>query len=27
MNLAYSACDLLISRAGATTIAEIMVLG
>ena len=27
MNLAYSACDLLVSRAGATTIAEILVLG
>lgn len=27
MNLAYSACDLLISRAGATTIAEILNLG
>ncbi len=27
MNLAYSACDLLVSRAGATTIAEIMALG
>ena len=27
MNLAYSACDLLISRAGATTIAEIIALG
>jgi UDP-N-acetylglucosamine--N-acetylmuramyl-(pentapeptide) pyrophosphoryl-undecaprenol N-acetylglucosamine transferase len=27
MNLAYSACDLLVSRAGATTIAEIIVLG
>jgi UDP-N-acetylglucosamine--N-acetylmuramyl-(pentapeptide) pyrophosphoryl-undecaprenol N-acetylglucosamine transferase len=27
MNAAYSACDLLISRAGATTIAEIAVLG
>ncbi len=27
MNLAYSSCDLLISRAGATTIAEITVLG
>jgi UDP-N-acetylglucosamine--N-acetylmuramyl-(pentapeptide) pyrophosphoryl-undecaprenol N-acetylglucosamine transferase len=27
MNYAYSACDLLISRAGATTIAEIMGLG
>ncbi len=26
MNLAYSACDLLISRAGATTIAEMLVL-
>jgi UDP-N-acetylglucosamine--N-acetylmuramyl-(pentapeptide) pyrophosphoryl-undecaprenol N-acetylglucosamine transferase len=26
MNLAYSSCDLLISRAGATTIAEILVL-
>jgi UDP-N-acetylglucosamine--N-acetylmuramyl-(pentapeptide) pyrophosphoryl-undecaprenol N-acetylglucosamine transferase len=27
MNLAYSACDLLVSRAGATTIAEIIALG
>ena len=27
MNLAYSACDLLLARAGATTIAEILVLG
>lgn len=27
INLTYSACDLLISRAGATTIAEIMALG
>jgi UDP-N-acetylglucosamine--N-acetylmuramyl-(pentapeptide) pyrophosphoryl-undecaprenol N-acetylglucosamine transferase len=27
MNLAYSACDLLVSRAGATTIAELIVLG
>ncbi|MFC2103082.1 undecaprenyldiphospho-muramoylpentapeptide beta-N-acetylglucosaminyltransferase [Bacteroidota bacterium] len=27
MNRAYSACDLLIARAGATTIAEILVLG
>jgi UDP-N-acetylglucosamine--N-acetylmuramyl-(pentapeptide) pyrophosphoryl-undecaprenol N-acetylglucosamine transferase len=27
MNLAYSACDLLIARAGATTIAELLVLG
>lgn len=27
MNLAYSACDLLVSRAGATTIAEIVGLG
>jgi UDP-N-acetylglucosamine--N-acetylmuramyl-(pentapeptide) pyrophosphoryl-undecaprenol N-acetylglucosamine transferase len=27
MNLAYSACDLLVSRAGATTIAEILVMG
>jgi UDP-N-acetylglucosamine--N-acetylmuramyl-(pentapeptide) pyrophosphoryl-undecaprenol N-acetylglucosamine transferase len=27
MNIAYSACDLLISRAGATTIAEIIALG
>ena len=26
MNLAYSACDLLVTRAGATTIAEILVL-
>jgi UDP-N-acetylglucosamine--N-acetylmuramyl-(pentapeptide) pyrophosphoryl-undecaprenol N-acetylglucosamine transferase len=27
INLTYSACDLLVSRAGATTIAEIMALG
>lgn len=27
MNAAYSACDLLLARAGATTIAEILVLG
>ena len=27
MNLAYSSCDLLVSRAGATTIAEIIALG
>ena len=27
MNLAYSACDLLLARAGATTIAELLVLG
>ncbi len=27
MNLAYSACDLLLARAGATTIAEILALG
>jgi UDP-N-acetylglucosamine--N-acetylmuramyl-(pentapeptide) pyrophosphoryl-undecaprenol N-acetylglucosamine transferase len=27
MNAAYSACDLLVSRAGATTVAEIAVLG
>jgi len=27
MNLAYSVCDLLIARAGATTIAEVLVLG
>lgn len=27
INLAYSACDLLVSRAGATTIAEIIALG
>jgi UDP-N-acetylglucosamine--N-acetylmuramyl-(pentapeptide) pyrophosphoryl-undecaprenol N-acetylglucosamine transferase len=27
MNIAYSACDLLVSRAGATTIAELIVLG
>jgi UDP-N-acetylglucosamine--N-acetylmuramyl-(pentapeptide) pyrophosphoryl-undecaprenol N-acetylglucosamine transferase len=27
MNMAYSACDLLVSRAGATTIAEIITLG
>jgi|YelNatPaOPRAMG01_1025707.scaffolds.fasta_scaffold01586_11 UDP-N-acetylglucosamine--N-acetylmuramyl-(pentapeptide) pyrophosphoryl-undecaprenol N-acetylglucosamine transferase len=27
MNFAYSACDVLIARAGATTIAELMVLG
>lgn len=27
MNSAYSACDLLVARAGATTIAEILVLG
>jgi len=27
MNKAYSACDLLVARAGATTIAEISVLG
>ena len=27
MNIAYSACDLLVSRAGATTIAEIIALG
>jgi len=27
MNLAYSACDLLVARAGATTIAELLLLG
>ncbi|MCK7520189.1 MAG: hypothetical protein MZV64_22090 [Ignavibacteriales bacterium] len=27
MNKAYSACDLLVARAGATTIAELTVLG
>ena len=27
MNSAYSACDLLLARAGATTIAEVLVLG
>jgi UDP-N-acetylglucosamine--N-acetylmuramyl-(pentapeptide) pyrophosphoryl-undecaprenol N-acetylglucosamine transferase len=27
MNLAYSACDLLLARAGATTIAELLALG
>jgi UDP-N-acetylglucosamine--N-acetylmuramyl-(pentapeptide) pyrophosphoryl-undecaprenol N-acetylglucosamine transferase len=27
MNLAYSACDLLLARAGATTLAEILTLG
>ncbi len=27
MNLAYSACDLILARAGATTIAELLVLG
>ena len=27
MNVAYSACDLLLARAGATTIAELLVLG
>ena len=27
MNAAYSACDLLLARAGATTISEILVLG
>ncbi|MEJ5261224.1 MAG: glycosyltransferase [Ignavibacterium sp.] len=27
MNIAYSACDLLVARAGATTIAELTVLG
>ncbi len=27
MNIAYSACDLLLARAGATTIAELLVLG
>ncbi len=27
MNTAYSACDLLVARSGATTIAELLVLG